>query len=311
MGCETVGRQLRVIAGRSCDRLDVFLAQQPGIGTRSRARRLIRDGRVLVNNIPCKPGEPVSTGDSILVTIPEDPGPPCPEQLPLNIIYEDAHMVVIDKPAGMVVHPAPGHHEHTLVNALLARYPDISCGDVLRPGLVHRLDKDTSGIMAVARHDEAREWLVAQFKRGAVRKMYVALVVGHIEGPGNIDAPIARHPIHRKRMAVVSSGKPARTAYSPLERFREFTLLEAQPITGRTHQIRVHLASTGHPIAGDRTYGQRSAWRTLEPSLQRHFLHAASLTLTPPQSNHECLFTSPLPEDLVAVLSQLRNTTEW
>ncbi len=303
---DIISTSLTINSTETSDRLDVYLATHACNMTRSRAQRLIRDGLVSVNDTPCKPGQPVHVGDSIHIRLPVEPGPPVAEPLPLCVLYEDKDMVVLDKPPGMVVHPAPGHYHHTLVNALLDRYPDIRCGEAMRPGIVHRLDKDTSGIMVIARHVEAREWLSAQFKAGSVGKVYLALVTGRLEQDGLIDAPIGRHPVHRKRMAVTSTGKHALTYYSPIEHFDGFTLVEARPVTGRTHQIRVHLAAMGHPIAGDRTYGPRTAWRKLEPGLQRHFLHAATLKLKPLHSDLDVVFTSPLPCDLTTVVCQLR-----
>ncbi len=294
-------------ASEEYDRLDMYLIHKVGIVTRSRAQRLIREGCVSVNSASCKPGQPVHVGDTIHVHLPSEPGPPVAQSLPLDIIYEDDDMAVIDKPAGLVVHPAPGHYQHTLVNALLSRYPDIQGDEVERPGIVHRLDKDTSGLIVIARHPDAKNWLAWQFKQGVVQKTYLALVVGHLPQAGTIDAPIGRHPVHRKRMAIVPGSRTAVTHYSPVEHFDGFTLIQAQPVTGRTHQIRVHLASTGHPVAGDRTYGHRARWRALEPLLHRHFLHATTLTLKPRESKPDITFTSPLPPDLRAVLELLRH----
>ncbi len=303
---ELKGQFIRLHAAEAWGRLDVFVSQRTATITRSQAQRLILHGLVAVNDLPCKPGQAVHVGDSVTIHIPSDPVQPRPEALPLKVLYEDADVIVIDKPPGIVVHPAPGHKEHTLVNALLARYPGLDSGDMMRPGIVHRLDKDTSGVMVVARHADVREWLISQFKYGAVRKVYLALVVGRLTCDGSIDGPIARHPIRRQRMAIVPSGKPARTEYSVVDQFDAFTLIEARPKTGRTHQIRVHFASIGHPVAGDLTYAQRSSWRPLEPVLQRHFLHASSLRLKLPQWIDEREFSSPLPDDLRDVLSFAR-----
>ncbi|MBN1152413.1 MAG: RluA family pseudouridine synthase [Dehalococcoidia bacterium] len=288
------------------ERLDVFLSGQAAVGTRSHAVRLIREGRVVVNNGPTKASQPLHAGDLVRVFIVEASPTPLPEEVPLSVLYEDANVAVLDKPAGMVVHPAPGHEEHTLVNALLAKYPDLSCGDTMRPGIVHRLDKDTSGLMVVALNCEARDWLISQFKSSAVRKTYLALVIGATDDQGIIEGPIGRHPVHRKRMAVVPSGKPARTEFSVVERLGQYTLVRAHPVTGRTHQIRVHFAYTSHPVAGDRVYGNRSLWRSLESVLPRHFLHAASLRLRLPHAASEMEFTSPLPADLQAALEAAR-----
>ncbi len=304
---ETAGHQLSLRADTPFERLDVFLCQRvSAVGTRSHAQRLIREDLVRVNGLPRRASQPVRIADVVTVFIPDPPGAPKAEDLPLTVLYEDADVAVIDKPAGVVVHPAPGHSEHTVVNALLSRYPNLNCGDIFRPGIVHRLDKDTSGLMVVALNAEAQQWLISQFKIAQVHKTYLALVVGRIEESGSIDGPIGRHPIHRKRMALTATGKPAHTNFTPVESLGGFTLIEARPVTGRTHQLRVHLASIGHPIAGDRTYGGRAAWRTLEPSLQRQFLHATSLSLRLPHTETERQFTSPLPPDLTQALDRAR-----
>jgi len=308
---ELKGQSIRLHAAEAWGRLDVFVSQQTVSITRSRAQRLIQNGLVAVNDLPCKSRQPVHAGDSVTIHIPDDTIPLRPEALPLKVLYEDSEVIVIDKPPGIVVHPAPGHEEHTLVNALLARYPGLDSGDVMRPGIVHRLDKDTSGVMIVARNADVREWLISQFKCGAVRKVYLALVAGRLTSDGTIDGPIGRHPVHRKKMAIVPFGKPARTDYSVVEQFDEFTLIEARPLTGRTHQIRVHFASIGHPVAGDLTYAQRSSWRHLGPVLQRHFLHASSLRLKLQYWTDEREFSSPLPDDLKDVLSLARRLSQY
>lgn len=303
---ETRGHALEVRAETTSERLDVFLSQLPDVGTRSHAQRLIKQGLVTVNGSARKAAQPVHPDDIVKVFIPGESPSPRPEDLPLTVLHEDADVLVIDKPAGIVVHPAPGHSEHTLVNALLGRYPSLDCGDVMRPGIVHRLDKDTSGIMVIALRPEARDWLIAQFKGGEVHKTYLALVVGQVENQGTIEGAIGRHPVHRKRMALVATGKPARTDYSVVERLGAYTLVEARPVTGRTHQIRVHFASIGHPVAGDRVYGNHAAWRSLDPMLQRHFLHATSLSFRMPRTAIDRRFTSPLPLDLQAALDLAR-----
>ena len=303
---EAPGHRIQVTAETAIDRLDVFLSLQPSIGTRSQAQRLVRQGFVTVNGASCKAAQPIHVGDAIAAFVPDRSPSPRGEDLPLTVLYEDGDVLVIDKPAGMVVHPAPGHSEHTLVNALLGRHPGLRCGDTLRPGIVHRLDKDTSGLMVIALTPEARDWLIGEFKAGAVHKTYTALVVGQTDNSGTIEGAIGRHPVHRKRMALVPSGKPARTDYRALERLEAYTLVEARPITGRTHQIRVHFASIGHPVAGDRTYGSRVSWRSLAPALQRHFLHATSLTLRLPHATNERQFESPLPRELQEALALAR-----
>lgn len=303
---ESPGGIVTFRASESSERLDVFLSRQAGIGSRSHAGRLSKNGLVSVNGRPGKAAQPVRVGDLVRVFIAEESLQPRAEDLPLAVVYEDANVLVIDKPAGMVVHPAPGHGEHTLVNALLARHPGLTSGDALRPGIVHRLDKDTSGLMVVALNDESRDWLISQFKSSTVHKTYLALVCGPTDDSGVIQGAIGRHPVHRKRMAVVASGKPATTEFSVVERLGAFTLVRAFPITGRTHQIRVHFAHAGHPIAGDRVYGGRQSWRTLAAVLPRHFLHAASLSFRLPHAVAETQFTSPLPLDLQEALAAAR-----
>jgi len=303
---ESTGRFLTVRAEEGDSRADVFLSRAaPGL-TRSLVQRLMRQGHVLLNGQPCRPSQNVRAGDSITAHIPPQTAEPQAEQMSLSVVYEDADVVVLDKPAGLVVHPAPGHAEHTLVNALLARYPQLHGTDPLRPGIVHRLDKDTSGLMVVALNPEAREWLIAQFKAGAVHKEYLCLVSGAMAGPTHIEGAIGRHPTQRKRMAVIPGGKPAITDCVVRERLGAFTFIAAHPATGRTHQIRVHCASVGHPLVGDTTYGKRAAWRTLEPVVQRQFLHAAGLSLHLPHSSTEHRFASPLPQDLREVLARAR-----
>jgi len=299
------GDTLDFQASNPSERLDVFLSREAGIGTRSYAAKLVKDGFVSVNGKPAKAAQAISAGDFVRVFVASSP-PPRAEDLPLTVLYEDEDILVVDKPAGMVVHPAPGHPEHTLVNALLARHPELGGIDAVRPGIVHRLDKDTSGLMVVALNAGSREWLIAQFKTGAVHKEYLALVAGQPDDCGVIEGPIGRHPIHRKRMAVVPGGKPAVTRFTVVERLGAFALVLAQPVTGRTHQLRVHLHHVGHPIAGDRVYGGRHWWRPLEDMLPRHFLHAALLSFRPPHSSNAATFSSQLPPDLQQALETAR-----
>ena len=303
---EPTGRAVTLTVEEGDARLDVFLSRAVPELTRSLAQRLARNGLVQVNGRPCRPSQNVRSGDVVTAHIPSGPCAPQAEHMCLAIIYEDEDVVVLDKTAGMVVHPAPGHPVHTLVNALLARYPSLDGVDPIRPGIVHRLDKDTSGLMVVALNTGARDWLVDQFKAGAVHKTYLALAVGEMKTHSRIEGAIGRHPIHRKRMAVLPGGKPAQTDCLVRERLGAFTLIEARPVTGRTHQIRVHCASTGHPVVGDSTYGKRPAWRPLEPFVRRQFLHAAELSLHLPHDPVERRFTSPLPADLCEVLDRAR-----
>lgn len=225
------------------------------------------------------------------------------EEIPLAIIYQDFDIIVVDKPPGLTVHPAPGHPRGTLVNALLAVAPDLQgIAGTLRPGIVHRLDKDTSGLMVVAKNDRAQQALQRQLKERKVKKSYLALVHG-VPSPreGVIEAPIGRHPKNRKKMAVVAGGREAQTRYRVQEQFADrYSLLEVEPVTGRTHQIRVHMAAIGHPVVGDATYGRRS------PLIGRQFLHASKLAFGMPLGGREVEFESPLPPDLREALVRLR-----
>jgi 23S rRNA pseudouridine1911/1915/1917 synthase len=293
-------------------RLDKFLADQAGDLSRSAAQRLINEGRVTVNDEPVKASYKVKPGDLVVALLPvEGATELVAEAVPLDVLYEDDALLVIDKPAGMVVHPAPGHPGGTLVNALLAGYPELAIEGGDRPGIVHRLDRDTSGLILVARHEKARRALQRQFKERQVHKAYLALLDGHLQPAwGRIEAPIGRDPNHRQRMAVLLGGREAMTEYHVLEQFAhqvgpaagDYTLVEAEPRTGRTHQIRVHLSSIGHPVVGDSVYGRR---RTSLP-MNRQFLHACRLRFKHPSSGQRIEIESPLPRDLAAVLELLR-----
>lgn len=258
----------------SAVRLDKHLAVEYPELSRSVLQRLIKQGYILVNDILAKPSQKLSIGDRIYVTLP----PPekvslAAEAIPIDVIYEDDDLLVICKPAGLVVHPSPGHTSHTLVNALLARCPDLSdFGDTMRPGIVHRLDRDTSGLMIIAKNRRAQQYLINQFKARSVSKGYLVLVKGRLTPvQGIIDAPLGRDPSNRKRMAVVASGRQARTTYKVKEYLDGYTLLDIATETGRTHQIRVHLAAIGYPVVGDAVYGVRS------PHVKRQFVHAYRL----------------------------------
>lgn len=224
-----------------------------------------------------------------------------PEAIPLDILYEDDDLLVVDKPAGLTVHPAPGHPSHTLVNAILSHLPELAdIGDSLRPGIVHRLDKDASGIMVVAKNNTAQLNLIDQFKAHSVAKTYLVLVKGQLTPEsGIIEAPIGRDPRNRKRMAVVTEGKEARTRYNVVRYIANYTLLEVRTETGRTHQIRVHLAAIGYPVVGDNVYGAKSAF------LSRQFLHACRLGFNLPSSGEYVEFTSELPPDLAQALKDI------
>ena len=284
--------------------------------TRSQAQRLINEGLVRVNGRQVKTGYGLREGDLVRVVLPPVAQPDiAPEKIELDVLHEDDHLIVINKPAGMVVHPAPGNPRGTLVNALLGRYGSLSSGGRLeRPGIVHRLDKGTTGILLVARDDATHRHLAHQFKERKVTKRYVALVRGELkEERGNVSAPVGRHSRDRKRMAVLrSGGRQAETEYSVLERFEGFTLLEVYPKTGRTHQVRVHMAHIGHPLVGDEVYGGKTAsekiFRSKIKELGRPALHAAGLGFTHPESGNWLEFTAPLPEDMKKLIDTLRKT---
>lgn len=299
-------RRVVLQAERGGVRVDKYVAEAVPELSRAAAQRLIDEGRILVNGAVVKASYRLEPGDNIAVEIP----PPvevniAPEAIPLDIVYEDADLLVVNKPAGMVVHPAFGHASGTLVNAVLAHCPDLAgVGGELRPGIVHRLDKDTSGLIVVAKGDTALRDLQTQFKGREVRKVYLTLVEGHVSpATGLIDAPIGPNPRARKKMAVVPrGGREAQTEYRALEFYDAHTLVEAHPLTGRTHQIRIHMAFIGHPIVGDAVYGFRKQ-RAKAPRL---FLHAARLGFRLPSTGEWREFQSPLPDDLSAVLERLR-----
>jgi len=288
------------------ERLDRYLADLVDL-SRSQVQRLIRQGRVTVEGEAAKASYLLSPGEHIRVQLPppEDPEP-LAQELPLDIVYEDQDLAVVNKPAGMVVHPSYGHRKGTLVNALLARYPSLARVSGPRPGIVHRLDKDTSGLLVVAKNEEARRHLQKQFKRGEVKKVYLALVEGHLEpAQGVIEAPIGRDPRRRKRMAVLRGGREAVTEYRVRNHLDGYTLVEAMPRTGRTHQVRVHLAFLGHPVVGDPVYG----FRKKRLGLGRHFLHSHILGFRAPSGRY-LEFEAPLPQELERVLEGLGGRRE-
>jgi 23S rRNA pseudouridine1911/1915/1917 synthase len=282
-------------------RLDRYITEKYPHISRTLAQKLIADGFITVNNHTAKASLKLNAGDHLTITLPAAPGPPQPENIPLNIVYQDEDLIVIDKQAGLPTHPAPGHPGHTIVNALLARFPGLPIDDDPdRPGIVHRLDKDTSGLMLIARNKQALDNLKAQFKERSVKKAYLVLAKGHLSPEnGVIDAPIGRDPNNRKRMAVVTSGREARTEFSVIRYTGSYSLLEVRPETGRTHQIRVHLAAIGHPVVGDATYGGKS---TLVP---RQFVHACRLGFKLPSSGEYVEFTSELPPYLEQALKSI------
>lgn len=295
----------RLTADRSGERLDIFVVRKLPELTRSRARKLIDEGFVLVDGQqPAKAGVTLDAGQRISITLP----PPesdtlVPESTQLRIVYEDDDLLVVDKPAGMAVHPSPGHSAGTLVHALLAYSPTLSgVAGKKRPGIVHRLDKDTSGLIMVAKNDAAHLALAKELKDRKVEKTYVALVEGRVEPPeGTIDAPIARHPTHRRKMAVMAGGREARTHFRVLREIGAYSLLELHPETGRTHQLRVHLASIGHPVAGDRMYG----YSKRVDGFPRQFLHAQRLAFAHPTTGQRIEVEAELAEDLKTALAAL------
>ncbi len=284
-------------------RLDAFVSRAVPDLSRSRARALVERGMVLVNGAAAeKPSLRLAPGQRITV-LPAEPEPSnlTPWDVPLTVVLEDEELLVIEKPAGMTVHPAPGHPNDTFANAVVARWPDLAgVGDPARPGIVHRLDADTSGLIVVAKSARAHSALGAQFAERRVGKRYIALVVGSPErDEAVIDGPIGRSPRDRKKMAVVTTGRAASTGFKVTQRFDDKTLVEVRPTTGRTHQIRVHFASIGHPVVGDAVYGKP------DPELARQFLHASRLAFEHPSTGRRVELSSPLPQDLSMYLSEV------
>ncbi len=314
------------------ERLDRYVATALPDLSRTAVQRLIAEGKVTVNNATTRPAHKLHKDDIIVVHIPPPkPAELQPQALPLHILYEDEAILVVNKTAGMVVHPGAGHPDGTLVNAVLAHCPNLQgVGGERRPGVVHRLDKDTSGVIVLAKHDQAIRRLQQQFKHRTVQKTYIALVIGKLApDEGIIDAPIGRHPRHRKRMAVVPQGRKAYSRWKVLKYLHQrsfdpkrqrpqddisfddaqddiiYTLVQVRPSTGRTHQIRVHLSWLGYPVVGDGKYGPSHP--TL--SAPRQFLHAHKLTLKHPQTEEAMTFVAPLPTDLEAILNDLHTLT--
>jgi len=282
-------------------RLDKYLAQVLPQFSRAYLQKLIWQGYIMINGQKTKANQRLSKLDRITVELPPLPICPLAEPIPLTIIYEDEDILVIDKPAGLTVHPAPGHPSHTLVNAVLAHCPGLSVSnELMRPGIVHRLDKDTSGLIVIAKNDFAREYLTAQFKGRAVTKGYFVLVKGRLSPEqGIIEAPIGRDPYNRRRMAIIEGGKEASTQYQVRKYLDNYTFIEVIPLTGRTHQIRVHMSAIGCPVIGDPIYGVKSA------HLNRQFIHAYRLGFRLPSTKQYQEFTSPLPMDLERALEYL------
>jgi 23S rRNA pseudouridine1911/1915/1917 synthase len=306
-------RALVVPDGATRTRADRFVADMTGL-SRSYVQRLIADGRVVVAGRPVKANTVLEAGAAVDLEIP----PPEPAHhlepdptIDLRVVYEDDDLLVVDKPAGLVVHPSPGHWQGTLVNALLARGDDFGgIAGVQRPGIVHRLDRDTSGLIMVARNDAAQSSLMSQLKARRIKKTYLSLVAGSVAAAvGRVEAPIGRDPKDRQRFAVVPDGRAATTGYRVRERFAGWTLLELDLVTGRTHQIRVHLDAIGHPIAGDPVYGTGTSRRGPD-GLDRLFLHAWRLELTSPSTGRLIRATAPLPVELETVLEGLREASD-
>lgn len=301
------------VAVETTERLDRFLADQLSL-SRTQAARLVGTGAVTVNGALGRAGRGLQRGDTVVVTFPA--ASPVrevrPHPISLDVVYEDDVMLVIDKPAGLVVHPAPGHWDDTLVNALQARGTRLSGGPGERRGIVHRLDRDTSGLMVVAKTETAHRRLARSMERRRVDRIYAALIWGHLRSEREIDAPIARHPKDRKRMAVLATGRTARTRVRPIAQFEVCDVVRVTLETGRTHQIRVHLAYIGHPVVGDPVYGgggakrasdhQRPAAREIEAAAPRQALHAAVLRIDHPVTGERMEFRSPWPEDLEGCL---------
>lgn len=302
-----MGEKIDFIAEKSGERLDVFLARKYPEMSRSHLQKLITAEEVLINGKSRKANYKLSEGELVSLCLPEpEVINISPENIPLDILYEDSDIIVINKPRGMVVHPAAGVTTGTLVNALLAHCDDLSgINGVIRPGIVHRLDKDTSGVMVAAKNDVAHINLSEQIKNKTAKRVYWAIVFGNIkESSGTINGDIGRNPNDRQKMAIVTAnGKPATTKFKVLERFGQYTLIECRLLTGRTHQIRVHMTSIGHPLVGDPKYGRgKSPFK-----IQGQALHSLNLTLVHPKTGEEMIFEAPLPEDMKKILSAMRS----
>ena len=287
-------------------RLDAFLASSLDGLTRSQATRLIESGEVAVNGRAVSKSYKLAGGEDIAVTLPEpEPVEAVPQDIPLDVVYEDADVIVVNKPSGMVVHPAPGHPDGTLVNALLYHCVGTlsGIGGALRPGIVHRIDRDTSGLIIAAKNDAAHQYLSAQLADHTLARTYECIVVGALrEDRGTVDAPIARHPTDRKRMAVVAGGREAVTHWEVIARYPGYTHVRCRLETGRTHQIRVHMAYIGHPILGDTVYGAKKE----VPGLTGQCLHAVGLRFLHPRTHEVVELSCPLPDEFTRMLQKIR-----
>ena len=287
-------------------RLDAFLASSLDGLTRSQATRLIESGEVAVNGRAVSKSYKLAGGEDVAVTLPEpEPVEAVPQDIPLDVVYEDADVIVVNKPSGMVVHPAPGHPDGTLVNALLYHCAGTlsGIGGALRPGIVHRIDRDTSGLIIAAKNDAAHQYLSAQLADHTLARTYECIVVGKLrEDRGTVDAPIARHPTDRKRMAVIAGGREAVTHWEVIARYPGYTHVRCRLETGRTHQIRVHMAYIGHPILGDTVYGAKKE----VPGLTGQCLHAVGLRFLHPRTHEVVELSCPLPEEFTRMLQKIR-----
>lgn len=303
---EPVRKVFQIGEAENGKRLDLVLAGQNLYPSRAQVRQAILRGEVRVNEEKVKPGYKVRPGDRLTIVLnPPSPALPQPEDIPLNIIYQDSDLLVVNKPRGLVVHPAPGHAQGTMVNALLHHCDDLAgIGGTVRPGIVHRLDKDTSGLLVVAKTDLAQLGLSQQLKEHSVSRKYKALVHGSPPLKSTVNAPIGRHRVQRKKMAVTPGrGKEAITHFRVLAFYRGFALMEARLETGRTHQVRVHLAHLGYPVVGDPLYGRKSSKLNLQSGGQ--LLHAYSLSFHHPRTGEKLEFSTPLPEEFQRVLDGL------
>ena len=290
-------------------RIDRYLSDTLEDRSRSYIQKIIKDGHVTVNQKPVKANYRLSFGDRVEVTLPEAKEPDIePENIPLDILYEDQDIIMVNKPKQMVVHPAPGHYSGTLVNALMYHCGDDLSGinGCMRPGIVHRIDMDTTGSLVVCKNDKAHQSLSEQLKEHSIRRIYVAIVHGNIkEDSGTVNAPIGRHPTDRKKMSThCKNGRDAITHYKVLERFGDYTYIQCELETGRTHQIRVHMASIGHPLVGDEVYGPK---KCPFKGLQGQTLHARTLGVIHPSTGEYLEVNAPLPEYFVDLLDRLRN----
>ena len=298
--------RLRASEESKNQRLDAFLASSLDGLTRSQAARLIESGEVAVNGKTAGKSYKLAGGEDIAVTLPEpEPVEAVPQDIPLDVVYEDADVIVVNKPSGMVVHPAPGHPDGTLVNALLYHCAGTlsGVGGALRPGIVHRIDRDTSGLIIAAKNDAAHQYLSAQLADHTLARTYECIVVGKLrEDRGTVDAPIARHPTDRKRMAVVAGGREAVTHWEVIARYPGYTHVRCRLETGRTHQIRVHMAYIGHPILGDTVYGAKKE----VPGLTGQCLHAVGLRFLHPRTHEVVELSCPLPDEFTRMLQKIR-----